>query len=73
MLDLTDAADCVSVYVNGKHAGTRLWSPMLIDISGSVCDGVNQLELRVTNSMINFIQNEVKPSGLLGDVKVYFK
>ncbi|MHB1151166.1 MAG: glycosyl hydrolase [Eubacteriales bacterium] len=73
VLDLTEAADCAEVYVNGKHAGIRLWNPRAADITEFVTEGVNHIVIKVTNSMVNFIQNEPRPSGLLGDVKVYFK
>ncbi|MDD4773125.1 MAG: glycosyl hydrolase [Eubacteriales bacterium] len=65
-------ADCAEVFVNGHRAGIRLWPPMRFDISGYVREGVNKIDIRVTNSMVNFMESQPKTSGLTGDVTVYF-
>lgn len=73
LLEMTGVSDCAEVFVNGKQAGTRLWDPMSVNISPFVTEGANLIEIRVTNSMANFIHNENRPSGLTGDVKVYIE
>lgn len=72
VIELTDIADAAEIIVNGKSAAVRLWKPWTADISELVSAGSNSLEIRVTNSMVNFMQNERKHSGLTGSVKIYY-
>ncbi|MGD0921105.1 MAG: glycosyl hydrolase [Terriglobia bacterium] len=52
-LDLGEVHDIAEVFVNDKAAGIAWRRPYVLDISGAVKAGVNQLEIRVTNSLIN--------------------
>lgn len=66
----SEVHDCVEVRVNGKKAECRAWEPWEIDITELLLLGKNELSCLVTNSLINFIQNERKPSGLTGSVSI---
>lgn len=68
-----EVADCVEVYINGQHAGTRVWRPWEINITPFLTKGNNNITLKVTNTLINFIENTPKPSGILGDAVIYYE
>ena len=71
-LYIEGVADCVEIYVNGQYAGTRVWAPWELSITPYLKEGINTLTLKVTNSLINFIESKPKPSGLLKDVVVLY-
>jgi hypothetical protein len=73
-LDLGVVKNIASVRVNGKSAGTRLWSPYQLDITELLKAGSNRLEIGVTNTLANRYGQgrpgltEKPDSGLLGPV-----
>jgi len=60
----------MEVDINGSAAGTRPWPPWEVDITHWAHPGMNDLALKITNSMQNFLEGVPKPSGLLGKVMV---
>lgn len=61
-LTLTDLREICTVRVNGKAAGT-IWSiPYRLDITDSLTDGENTLELDVTNLWPNRIIGDAQPN-----------
>ncbi len=52
-LDLGDVGNVAEVAVNGKSAGTVWMRGQTLDISGLAVEGSNQLQVRVTNTLIN--------------------
>ncbi len=38
------------MWINGKPAGSRVWTPFEFDVTGLVKSGANQLRVRVANS-----------------------
>jgi len=73
LLKLSELADCVEVWVNGQLAGTRVWRPWEVDITLQLRQGMNELTLKVTNSLVNFLEGEKKPSGILGNVFIQYR
>ncbi len=75
-LDLGVVKDIATVKVNGKAAGTRLWSPYRVDITGLLKEGANRLEVGVTNTLANRYGQgrpglaEKPASGMLGPVRL---
>ena len=75
-LDLGVVKNIASVRVNGKSAGTELWSPYRLEISELLKAGSNRLEIGVTNTLASrYGQGRPglpgKPdSGLLGPVRL---
>jgi hypothetical protein len=75
-LDLGAVQHMASVRVNGKEAGTRLWSPYRLDITALLKAGANRLEIGVTNTLANRYGQgrpglrEKPASGLLGPVRL---
>jgi hypothetical protein len=65
-----------TVRVNGKSAGTKLWSPYQLEITGLLKGGANRLEIGVTNTLANRYGQgrpglpEKPASGLLGPVQL---
>jgi hypothetical protein len=52
-LDLGEVYDIAEVFVNGKAAGVAWKRPYVVDITGTGKPGPNELEIRVTNSLMN--------------------
>jgi hypothetical protein len=71
-LIVEDCRDVIELWVNGDRIGTSMWRPHRFDISGAMKAGVNQLELRVSNTMANLMEHPVE-SGLTGAVKLLFR
>ena len=75
-LDLGVVKNFATVRVNGKSAGTKLWSPYQLEITGLLKAGANRLEIGVTNTLANrYWQGrpglpEKPASGLLGPVQL---
>lgn len=68
VLDLGKVGDIAEVRVNGLEAGVRLWAPHRFDIGRLCRQGVNELEVLVTNSMANRYDGAMRPSGLIGPI-----
>jgi hypothetical protein len=75
-LDLGVVKNIASVRVNGKSAGTELWSPYRLEITELLKAGSNRLEIGVTNTLANRYGQgrpglaEKPDSGLLGPVRL---
>ena len=64
-IDLGEVGDIAEVILNNLTVGVRAWQPYTLAL-GNVCqEGVNQLQVRVTNSMANKYEGLQKPSGLM--------
>ncbi len=62
--------DVLEVVVNGVSAGVQPWHPYRVDVTGHVRPGVNRLELKVTNSLINLLEGVTAESGLRSSVRL---
>jgi len=65
-LDLGQVGDIAEIWLNGKRVGICAWAPYCLRIDDYAGDGVNYLEVWVTNSIANFYEGCQLPSGLLG-------
>jgi hypothetical protein len=65
-LEATGVADMVEFIVNGACASVRPWAPYRCEVSSLLHLGQNNIMIKVTNSMKNFLECDTKPSGLLG-------
>jgi alpha-L-rhamnosidase len=61
-LQLTDLREICTVRINGKSAGTIWAMPYRMDITDSLADGSNTIELEVTNLWPNRIIGDAQPS-----------
>ncbi|MFX0136669.1 MAG: glycosyl hydrolase [Candidatus Hodarchaeota archaeon] len=68
-LEFSKVKETVEVKINGKKVGIRPWSPFKLEITNYVKEGVNELEILVTNTAANFFAFPMK-SGILGTVKI---
>ncbi|MBP1993676.1 sugar-binding domain-containing protein [Paenibacillus eucommiae] len=68
-----DSRDIMELWCNGDYVGTSLWKPHQFDLTGFMKGGNNELELRVSNTMANFMENPLVSSGLTGKVKLHFR
>ena len=53
VLDLGRVSSVAEVYVNGRNAGTLVWSPFKLDITEFAKPGENHLKIRLTNTEAN--------------------
>jgi len=67
-LDLGEVHEIAHLIVNGKDAGVRMWRPYSFDIKPYVKEGVNKIEVEVTNTLANRISKANISSGLIGNV-----
>ncbi|MCP4047354.1 MAG: hypothetical protein GY732_15360, partial [Gammaproteobacteria bacterium] len=58
-LDLGEVLDVAEVFVNGVSAGVLWTSPFRLDIHDFVKDGVNTLEIKITNVWINRLTGDL--------------
>lgn len=56
--------DLFEVYINGEHAGTRMWQPYELDITPYVKETSFTLTIRVVNTIANLLEAKGDPSGL---------
>jgi hypothetical protein len=73
VLRLGDVRDGAAVTVNGRPAGTRLWKPFEVDVTGLLGPGANTVRVGVWNSLANLYDREVRPSGLGGPVELTWR
>lgn len=52
-VDLGGVGYCAEVWVNGKLAGTRIWSPYRLDVTDLVRAGENRIDVVVANLIAN--------------------
>jgi hypothetical protein len=52
-LELGEVHDIAGVILNGRPAGVAWKRPHVVDITGAARPGRNQLEVRVTNRLVN--------------------
>jgi hypothetical protein len=53
LLDLGDVENIAAVWCNGRKAGTRWSPPFIFELTGLAGEGMNELEIRVTNTWRN--------------------
>jgi hypothetical protein len=73
ILDCSDANDFVRVCINGVEIGEKFWKPFVYDISRGVKQGVNKVEIQVTNSLACRFNEKKTRSGLMGPVTILLK
>lgn len=70
LLRMEKPEDMAEVIINGNRAGILPWEPWEVDITPFIKSGENEIEIRVTNSMLNLLNMEPKASGLVGRVDI---
>lgn len=78
ILDLGETGVTAEVWINGRHAGTRVWRPFTVDATRFLRRGVNRIRAAVSNTMENerAVENhaakleKLRQSGLLGPVRL---
>jgi hypothetical protein len=61
-LDLGDVKNLAEVAVNGKPLGIVWKTPFRVDVTGTLKEGPNTLEIRVTNLWVNRIVGDQQPN-----------
>lgn len=55
VLDLGTVGNVAEVSLNGKPVGVAWMRPYQLDVTGALQSGANRLEVRVTNTLINYV------------------
>jgi hypothetical protein len=71
-VDFGEVHEICELFVNGTYAGVVMWAPYSFDITSYVNKGENHIELKVTNTLANKIEEKSIKSGLIGPVKIIF-
>lgn len=66
LLEADCGEDVLEVRLNGSEGRVAPWHPYRIDVTDLVREGMNTIELRVTNTLINILEGVRQPSGLFG-------
>lgn len=53
VLELESFCGSVSVTVNGVPAGVRMFAPFIIAVGHALCEGKNEIELKVSNTIVS--------------------
>jgi hypothetical protein len=69
-LRIDNLYDIAEIEINGKKAGTILWNPPEVEITGALKKGENKIMAKITNSLFNMLEGKPKPSGIIGSVKI---
>lgn len=78
LIDLGDVYEIADLYINDLFIGTRICPPYTFQIKDILKVGINKLTIDVTNTLDKQVKDlislgeEIKPSGLLNWVKVYY-
>jgi hypothetical protein len=65
-LEIAMIDDVVEVEINGESAGVRIWDPYVVEVTGRLRAGENEIALRVANTPANLLNAVERPSGIAG-------
>ncbi len=69
-LEVDCGDDVLEVSVNGRPSRVVPWHPYRVEVTDWVKEGINMLELKVTNTLINILEGVHKPSGIFSVPKL---
>ncbi len=71
-IDLGHVGDIAEVHVNGRKIGLAMWPPYRLETGPEAWQvGENRLDVHVTNSSANALEGAMRPSGLMGPVRLF--
>ncbi len=62
--------DLLEVIINGRQVGLCTWHPYVLDIGDYVQPGENKITLKITNTLVNFLEGKDKAYGLFDEVRL---
>ncbi len=68
-LELMEVRQCAQVWINGAHAGVRIFPPFTFQASGLLREGENEIEVEVVNTAANVFAGPGS-SGITGPVRI---
>lgn len=78
-IDLGDVYEIADLYINDCYIGTRFCPPYTFEINDIIKVGRNKIVIDVTNTLDKQVRDmislgeEIKPSGLLDKISIYYK
>ena len=79
LLELEEAYEIFQIIVNGKDGGTYIAPPYIFDLSQTVVEGKNQIEIITTNNLSRnqrdafSVYIPIEPLGIRKNIKIYSK
>ncbi len=70
VLSFSETSGPVDVTINDTPLGILKWHPMEVDITAACTQKRNEITVRATNTVDNYLRMNGRPSGLLGEVFV---
>ncbi|MFA9458085.1 glycosyl hydrolase [Halalkalibacter sp. AB-rgal2] len=70
VIDCGEVDEIAKLTVNGEEVGVKMWAPYTFVLTGLLREGENVIELAVTNSKANEMDQVALRSGLIGPVTV---
>lgn len=68
-IEADDIREAAALSINGETAGVRPWRPYRWEITGMVKAGVNDVRIRVWNTLTNLLDLKDFDSGIIGKVR----
>ena len=72
VMDLGKVGEVAEVFLNGKSAGVSWMQPYRLDVTGLLLNGANRIEIRVTNTLINYVSGLDRLPDVPGDLIPHF-
>lgn len=69
-INLGEVQEVAQLFINDREVGVKLWGPFIFAIKDFLKQGVNTLEIKVTNSLANKLNNAGLISGLIGPCRI---
>lgn len=69
-INLGEVQEIAQLFINDGEVGVKLWGPFIFDIKDFLKQGVNTIEIKITNSLANKLNNAGLTSGLIGPCRV---
>jgi hypothetical protein len=72
-LEAENIREIAELHINGSRVGVRPWRPHTWDITGELKTGVNDIRIRVWNTLTNLLDLKDFDSGIVGNVRIISK
>jgi hypothetical protein len=72
-LEAENVREIAELHINGSRVGVRPWRPHTWDITGELKTGMNDIQIRVWNTLTNLLDLKNIDSGIVGNVRIVSK
>jgi len=72
-LEAEEIREIAELHINGSKVGVRPWRPHAWDVTGVLEPGINDIRIRVWNTLTNLLDLKHFDSGIVGNVRILSK